>query len=97
MSTAELTSQENEFLSIEVEDFTGQIRRRAKIPKAASVGEFVATVSEQLRLPDQDAQGRPVLYGARTADGGGLNASDRVGDVLKAGELVTLTKSVTAG
>jgi hypothetical protein len=98
MSTnEEVLVEETEWLNLEVEDFTGQMRHRAKIPKDVTVGEFVAAVSEQLKLPEQDAQGRPVIYGARTAHGDLLNASDRVGDVVLDDEVVTLTKSATAG
>lgn len=61
------------------------------------MGEFVSSISQQLRLPEQDAQGRPILYGARSSGGDVLNASDRMGDVVEEDELVTLTKNVTAG
>lgn len=85
-------------LTLELEDFTGQIKRRARnIDADMTVGDLVAGAAQQLHLPDIDASGRSVLYGARTSHGDTLNLTDRVGDVLKESEVVTLTKSVTAG
>ncbi|MGD9714334.1 MAG: hypothetical protein AB7V46_20070 [Thermomicrobiales bacterium] len=85
-------------ISVDVEDFTGSVRRRASgIPKDATVAELVNSLAEQLHLEQQDANGRPVIYGAQSADGFVLNPSDRVGDVLRQDEVVRLTKSVTAG
>ena len=85
-------------LSIEVEDFTGQVRRRApSVPREARVGELVNRLTQAMHLPDVDASGRPVLYGARTGRGGVLNSTDVVGDVLEEDDVMTITKSVTAG
>ena len=85
-------------MTLQVEDFTGQLRRKAgNIPRDAMIGDVLSRISQQMQLPDQDAQGRPILYGARTSDGEALNATDRVGDVLEENELITLTRSVTAG
>lgn len=85
-------------MNLEVEDFTGQVRRRAKgIPRDASVADVISSLSQELHLPDIDSQGQPILYGAVTSSGDVLNASDRVGDVLEEEEVITLTKSVTAG
>ena len=84
-------------LSVTVEDFTGQVRRRARgIPKDATVGELVSSLLHELRLPANDSQGRPLTYSAR-ARGESLTESDRVGDVLEENEVVTLTQNVTAG
>ena len=85
-------------MTFEIEDFTGSVRRRARdVPSDVTVGDLVAGYTRQLKLPEVDAQGRPVLYGARTSAGETLNSSDRLGDVLVDDEVVTLTKSVTAG
>ena len=84
-------------LDLRVEDSTGQIRRRARgIPADVTVGEFTTSLVRELRLPVNDSQGRPLSYSAR-ANGEGLLESDRLGDVLKAEETVTLTQNVTAG
>jgi hypothetical protein len=85
-------------MTLEVEDFTGQVRRRASgVPRTATVSELVASIRGEMQLPDQDAQGRPIQYGAVSSCGEMLNATDRLGEVLKDKEVVTLTKSVTAG
>ena len=84
-------------ISLTVEDFTGQIRRRARgIPMDATVGDLVAGLMHELRLPVNDSQGRPLTYAAR-ARGESLTESDRVGDVLVEDDVVTLTQNVTAG
>jgi hypothetical protein len=85
-------------LSIEVSDFTGQVRRRApNVPREARVGELVNRLTQAMHLPDVDASGRPVLYGARNSRGDVLNSTDVVGDVLEQDDVMTITKSVTAG
>lgn len=84
-------------MSLKVEDSTGQIRRRARgIPAEASVGEFMNSLVRELRLPVNDSQGRPLSYSAR-ANGESLLESDRVGEVLKEEDTVTLSQNVTAG
>jgi hypothetical protein len=50
----------------------------------------------EMRLPVNDSQGRPATYAAR-AHGESLLESDRVGDVLKEDDVVTLSQNVTAG
>ena len=53
-------------ISLTVEDFTGQVRRRARgIPADATVGDLVAGLMHELRLPANDSQGRPLTYSAR--------------------------------
>lgn len=87
-----------ETMSFEIEDFTGQVRRRARnVPREATVTEMVAGLSQELALPDLDAQGQSIIYGARNSRGDVLNGSDRLGDVIDEGEVVTLNKTVTAG
>jgi hypothetical protein len=85
-------------IAIDVEDFTGQVRRRAPaVPRDARVGDLVERLRETLHLPEVDASGRPVLYGARNRQGNALNSSDVVGDVMAENDVLTITKSVTAG
>ena len=85
-------------MTVEVEDFTGQVRRRATgIPRSATVSDLIESIRGRMQLPDQDAQGRPIQYGALAARGEMLNATDQLGDVLVDDEVITLTKSVTAG
>jgi hypothetical protein len=85
-------------LSLEIEDFTGQVRRRVRdVPRDITVGELVSGYTRQMHLPEVDASGRPVLYGASSSRGEVLNSTDQLGDVLADEDVVTLTKSVTAG
>jgi len=85
-------------MPIEVEDLTGQIRRRAPaVPREARIGDLVNRLAQSLHLPEVDASGRPVLYGMRNSRGEVLNQSDVVEDVITENETVTITKSVTAG
>lgn len=85
-------------LDFEVEDPTGTLRRRARrVPKDATVGELVTNLAQEFALAEVDGDGHPVLYGARSSRGDVLNGSDRLGDVLDPDEVVTLTRSVTAG
>ncbi|HKI32435.1 MAG TPA: hypothetical protein VKA46_11245 [Gemmataceae bacterium] len=86
-----------ETLDLTVEDFTGQVRRRARgIPRDATVGDLVGGLTRELHLPANDSQGRPLSYSAR-ARGEGLLESDRIGDVLETEDVVTLAPNVTAG
>jgi hypothetical protein len=78
-------------MSLVVEEFTGQMRFKApRVPRDATVAEFIGSVASRLRLPLNDSEGRPVTYAAR-ARGGNLGEADRVGDVLQENEVVTLT------
>ena len=88
----------NDTITVDVEDFTGQVRRRVRgIPRSATVSDLVDSLRGELQLPDHDAQGRPIQYGALTSGGDMLNATDELGEVLEDEEVVTLAKSVTAG
>ncbi|MBL8829233.1 MAG: hypothetical protein JNM18_19780 [Planctomycetaceae bacterium] len=85
-------------MSVQVEDFTGSVRHEARdVPVDATIGEFIASVSRLLLLPDQDSDGRPVTYGAQTLTGDVLNGSEKIGDVVDENTVVQLTRNVTAG
>ena len=84
-------------LDLTVEDFTGQVRRRARgIPREATIRDLVDGLTGELHLPANDSQGRPLSYSAR-ARGESLLESDLVGDVLETEDVVTLAPNVTAG
>jgi len=80
-----------------IEDMTGQVRHNVEADPDMPVAQFVQDAEVQLRLPEIDASGRQVRYGARTSDGDVLNPTDRLGDVVRPDGRVTLTKAVTAG
>jgi hypothetical protein len=84
-------------ISLTVEDFTGQNSQCARgVPTDATVGELIASLTREMRLPVNDSGGRPLSYAAR-ANGESLIESDRIGDVLQEKDVVTLTQNVTAG
>ena len=84
-------------LDLTLEDFSGQVRRRVrKVPTDALMGEFLESVVEQLDLPDTDAEGRGITYGARV-QGSSVAESERIGEVLENEDVVTLMPNVTAG
>jgi hypothetical protein len=101
MTTQTLPSLEDNAddpIAINVEEMTGNLTRRAAgIPRNATIEDLIASLSHALHMPDTDAQGHPILYGLRTADGDPLNPTDRVREVLQQDDTVTITKSVTAG
>ncbi len=84
-------------ISLKVKDPTEQKQLLARnIPVDAEVGEVRASLIRQLSLPLHDLSGRPCTYGVR-ANGESLAESDRVGEVLREGDTITLTQNVTAG
>jgi hypothetical protein len=85
-------------LSFYVEDITGQVRRRASnVPRNATWDAVIRGAEREMGLADVDVSGRPVQYGARTSRGETVNGSDEIGDSIEENEIVTITKSVTAG
>ena len=85
-------------LDFEVEDFTGTARFQAReIAPEITVGEFIDKYSRLLDLPQQDGEGRQILYGAIGHYGDVLNSTDLLGDVIRPDDVVVLTKTVTAG
>ena len=85
-----------ELLELEIEDMTGQTRRKVRAPRDMTVTEFVADAQRALNQPDEEG-GQSILYGARSSVGDALNPSDRIGDVLTDEATVTITRNVTAG
>jgi len=84
---------------IRVSDVTG-LRSGDWTPKSG--GESVLTLVEEmaaeLGLPQSDANGQPIVYGARReSDGMSLTASELVDEVLKEDETVFLEPDINAG
>jgi len=88
-----------ETVSIEVTDPTRQrVSRVSDLPPDSSVGEMVSRMLPLLRLPDSDSDGRPFVYQARLdREGRSLNSGERIGDVLKNADRVTLLPRINAG
>lgn len=85
-----------ELLELEIEDMTGQVRRKVRAPRDMTVNEFVADAQRALNQPDEEG-GQSIIYGARSGHGDSLNPTDRIGEILANQETVTITRNVTAG
>jgi hypothetical protein len=86
-------------LDIDARDVTGQRRfRLTGVPAHASVGELVKSALARMGLVGRDHAGRELDYRARLArEGRQLHNSERVGDVLRRDDEVTLTPRIQAG
>jgi hypothetical protein len=68
------------------------------VPRDASIGELVQGLLDSLKLPANDAAGRPLSYHARLErEGRHLHASEKVGVALQTGDQVILQPNVDAG
>ena len=64
----------------------------------ATVGELIEGLLPQMRLPRNDAEGRPLVYQARLdREGRALHGSERVGDAVQPGDRLVLQPNVEAG
>jgi len=83
----------------EVSDVTGQkVLAISALDVGATVSELVSTVIGRMRLPANDASGRPLTYQARLdREGRHLLGSEQVADAVQAGDRVVMQPSVEAG
>jgi len=88
----------NNPLTLNVNDFSGQNPYVARaVPPDSTIGEVIRSLLSQMGLIDK-VDGRPLPYGLRLdREGRQLNASERVSDVLREADELTLTPSITAG
>ena len=86
-------------LRIQVMDVTGQKTTSVSdIPSDSTVGELIDGVVARMRLPDVDADGRPVVYHARlTREGRHMHSSERVSESVQTDDRVVLLPNVEAG
>lgn len=84
---------------LDVSDATGQHRiTMAGLDTDAPISELVDRAMAELGLITEDSQGRALSYQARLErEGRALNGAERVGDVLRRGDRVTLQPSIDAG
>lgn len=79
------------------QDMSGQKKfRLSQVPTQASVGEVVRGALARMGLGRQDAQGRELEYRARL-DGRQLHNSELVGDALRTGDELVLSRRINAG
>ena len=85
-------------IDLEVSDVSAQKKLKARVPPDSSIGELIQGSLGRMHLPPKDADGQPLTYQARLArEGRQLHGSERVGDVLKPGDQVTLQPNIDAG
>ena len=82
-----------------VSDVSGQKQLRVTDPQDnATVGELVEGAVTQMRLPRNDAGGRPLNYHARLdREGRHLHGSESLIDALESGDHLTLQPDIDAG
>jgi hypothetical protein len=92
-------TQTLEGIALTVSDVSGQkVFRVPKAPPEATVGELVHSLLSQMNLPANDTNGQPLAYAARLErEGRHLNAAERVGDALEAGDKLMLQPNIDAG
>ena len=83
----------------EVSDVSGQkVLSVSNVPTDATVSELIQGLVGRMRLPANDAGGRPLTYHARLdREGRHLQGAERVADALQPGDRVVLQPNVDAG
>lgn len=83
----------------EVSDVSGQkVVTVSQVPSDATVSEVVQEVVVKMRLPPNDAEGRPFSYHMRLdREGRHLLGSEKVTDAVQTGDRVVLQPNVDAG
>lgn len=86
-------------IPLEFSDVSGQKVFNVKnAPVANTVGELISEMISAMNLPRNDSNGAPLTYQARSErEGRHLNASERIGDALEAGDRLTLAPNIDAG
>ncbi len=83
----------------EVSDITGQkVLAVSNVADEATIGELIQELLVRMRLPSNDAAGRPLSYHARLdREGRHLQGAERVRESLKPGDRIVLQPNVDAG
>ena len=86
-------------IGVQVSDVSGQKTFNVRnIPPESTVGELIQGLLSQMKLPHNDAGGRPLTYHARLErEGRGLHATELVGDSLQTGDRLVLQPNIDAG
>ncbi len=88
-------------LNVMVRDVSGQKSARVRLRQQdmeSTVGELLTDVTSDLELSSTDSNGRPLAYQPRLErEGRHLHVSERIGDVLKDQDTLTLQPSIDAG
>lgn len=83
----------------EVSDVTGQkVLAVSGMPEDVTVSELIQGLVGRMRLPLNDASGRPLSYHARLdREGRHLQGAERVAEAVRSGDRVVLQPNVDAG
>jgi hypothetical protein len=83
----------------EVSDVTGQkVLAVSGMPEDVTVTELIQGLVGRMRLPLNDASGRPLSYHARLdREGRHLQGAERVAEAVRSGDRVVLQPNVDAG
>jgi hypothetical protein len=83
----------------EVSDVSGQkVMSVSNVPTDATISELIQGLISRMRLPANDAGGRPLTYHARSdRQGRHLHGTERVTDAVSPGDRVVLQPNVDAG
>jgi hypothetical protein len=86
-------------VSFEVSDVTGQkVLSVSNVPDDVTVSDLIGGLVERMRLPANDASGRPLSYHARLdREGRHLQGHERVATSVRPGDRVVLQPNVDAG
>ena len=85
--------------NFEVSDVSGQkLVNVSNVPTDATIGELILGLLARMRLPVNDAGGRPLSYHARLdREGRHLQGTERVAEAVQTGDRVVLQPNVDAG
>jgi hypothetical protein len=83
----------------EVSDVTGQkVLAVSRVADDVTVSELIQELLGKMRLPGNDAAGRPLSYRARLeSEGRHLQGTERVRESVKPGDRIVLQPNVDAG
>ena len=83
----------------EVSDVTGQkVVAVSSVAGDATIGELIPELLGRMRLPANDAAGRPLSYHARLdREGRHLQSAERVRESVQPGDRIVLQPNVDAG
>jgi hypothetical protein len=83
----------------EVSDVTGQkVLAVSNVPDDVTISDLIPGLVGRMRLPSNDAAGRPVSYHARLdREGRHLQGPERVRESLQPGDRIVLQPNVDAG
>ncbi len=86
-------------IDLQVSDVSGQRMHSVRgVPVDSTIGELVQGLLSPMKLPRNDASGRPVVYHARLdREGRHLHGSEIIGEALQRDDRLVLQPNIDAG